>query len=86
MTSVFVKKICNGKLEELRVIDIEEEMDDYKFYSSHSIDWKTTITATGFRAVKNTERYCLMYIYELLSMSMEYIAIAIDSLNKCDRV
>lgn len=84
MTSVLVKKIYNGKLKELKIIDIEEEIDDYAYYVDHSIDWKTTITATGFRTVKNTESYCLMYIYELLSMSMEKIAIAIDSLNKCD--
>ena len=86
MTSVLVKKICNGKLEEIKVISIEEEMDNYSFYADHSIDWKITITSSGFRAVKDTERYCLMYIYELLSLSMEKIAIAIDSLNKCDRV
>lgn len=86
MISVLVKKIYNAKLEELKIISIEEEMDDYSFYADNSFDWKITITATGFRVVKDTDKYCLMYVYEILSLSMEKIAIAIDNLNKCDRV
>ena len=84
MLSVLKKDFLRGKLDKIHVISLEEEMDDYDFYAN-ACDWEVTITGTGFRATKKTEYYTYVIVYEIITLSIERVAVAIDQLNKLDR-